>query len=212
MTLTSSTAEPLLLPIGHFFGTFHPTVGSTERYHNVRVGEQIHELDDARFAAWALLHGVPDQLGERPWTRTAIREAAASAGVADVDRSLDALLADGFAAEVTPGTDGALTFARGHRLGHRMLGLGNSEEEPWLYTIGFFDQPVVKVTRSVYNLWDWGADADDLWSACETLAGEERRTGGDDPVITDPAQLLTAFLGTVHQLLSASVVYLEPRL
>lgn len=209
MTTDPRTAEPLLLPVGQFFGTFYPTVGSTERYHNVRVLDQIHELDDSRFAAWALLHGLPGQLDDRVWTRDAVRQAAVTAEVSDVDRSVDRLLAEGLAAEVTPDT--TVAFARSHRLGHRMLGLGNSAQEPWKYAIGFFDQPVVTVTRSVYNLWEWGAGADSLWSACEALAREEQRAGGTDPVTTEPGRMLTAFLGTIHHLLATSVVYLQPR-
>jgi hypothetical protein len=212
MTTHPSVAEPLLLPVGQYFGTFYPTVGSTERYHNVRVAEQMHELDDARFGTWALLHGLPDQVEGRTWTRAAVRAAAATTGVADVDQALGWLLAGGLAAEVAPGTDTAVAFARSHQLVHRMLGLGNSAEEPWKYAIGFFDQPVISVTRSVYNLWEWGAGADSLWAACESLAAEELQLGGDDPATTDPAQMLTAFLGTIHHLLTTSVVYLQPRL
>jgi len=211
MTTNPSAAGPLVLPVGEFFGTFYPKADSTERYHNVRITDGLRELDDVHFAAWALAHGVPDQVEGQAWTRQAMRTAAAKVGVSDVDQSLDWLLAEGLAAEITPGTRTAAAFARNHQLGHRMLGLGNSAQEPWMYSIGFFDQPVVTVTRSVYNMWEWGTGADSLWSACESLADEERRLGSEDPALTDPAQMLTAFLGTIHHLLAASVVYLQPR-
>jgi hypothetical protein len=214
--MTSNGA--LVLPVGQFFGTFHrvvdhggaaaDAVGPPARVHNVRVLGEIRELDDARFAVWVLMHGVPDRLGDRVWSREAVRDAAAGA---DVDRLLDGLLADGLAAELTPGSAEAVEFARRHAMRHRMLGLGNTAEEPWLFSIGFYDQPVVRVTREVYDLWDSCELADSLWSACESIALSERQAGNTDPAQTDAAQMLHGFLGTIHHLLAMSVVYLEPR-
>jgi hypothetical protein len=179
---------PLVVPLGQFFGTFH-SAGSHVR--NVRVGGDVHQLDDPAFGVWALMHGMPDQLPDRPWTRTAVAEAAGT----EVDRLVDSLLAVGLAVEVDP-ADGP-GFARAHRMGHRMLGLGNSAA-PWLYSIGLFGQPVVQVTREVFDLWDACQLAGSLWEACEAVAPDA------------PVDLATGFLGTVHHLLAMSVVYLEP--
>ncbi|MBT8225599.1 MAG: hypothetical protein HKP61_11875 [Dactylosporangium sp.] len=241
MTQTAPQDAPLVFPVGQFFGTFHTNLETVERRHNIRLGGEIRELDDQHFSVWAVLHGVPDQLERRPWSsqtvvealldiqrdavaqvtaaveaadvQPSVVEAAATATMdaADAARIITELIADGLAAEFVPEGAAALEFARTHRIGARMLGLGNTAEEPWHYSIGFFDQPIITVTRMVYNLWEWAATADTLWSACDSLAEQEREAGGDEPDLTDPVRLLGGFLRTIHHLLSVSVVYLEPR-
>ncbi|MGK5671384.1 hypothetical protein ACSNOB_00850 [Micromonospora sp. URMC 106] len=206
---TTQTGQALLLPVGQFFGTFHPVAGSTERYHRVRLGDEVWELDDQRFTLWALAHGAGDRPAEEPWTLPAVRDAAA-ARLPGVDSAplLHGLLAEGLAVEVAPAE--AVEFARRHRVGARMLGLGNSAEQPWLWSIGFFEHPVVSVTRTVYDMWERCPSGESLWTMCQALAEEEREAGGTEPDLVDPERLLTAFLGTAHLLLAASVVYLEP--
>ncbi|MEU7750858.1 hypothetical protein [Micromonospora sp. NPDC049171] len=206
---TAQTVRAVLLPVGQFFGTFYPVAGSTERYHRVRLGDEVWELDDERFILWALAHGTGDRPAEQPWTVSAACDAAASQlpGV-DSASLLHGLLAEGLAVEVAPGE--AVEFARRHRVGTRMLGLGNSAEQPWLWSIGFFGHPVVRVTRTVYDLWEWCPSGESLWTMCQALADEEREAGGTEPGLVDPEQLLTAFLGTARLLLTAGVVYLEP--
>ncbi len=210
MTMTQ-TAQALLLPVGQFFGTFHPVAGSAERYHRVRLGDEVWELDDQRFTLWALAHGTGDRPAEQPWTVPAVRDAAA-AQLPGVDSAplLHGLLAEGLAVEVVPGTAEAVEFARQHRAGARMLGLGNSAEQPWLWSIGFYEHPVVSVTRTVYDLWERCPSGESLWTMCQALADEERAAGGTEPDLADPVRLLTAFLRTAHLLLAASVIYLEP--
>lgn len=208
--MTTHTTAALLLPIGEFFGTFHPVAGSTERYHRVRLGSEVWELDDQRFTLWALAHGATGRPVDEPWTTAAAR-AAAAAQLPDVDPGplLEGLLTEGLAVEVAD--DDAVEFARRHRLGTRMLGLGNSADEPWLWSIGFYDHPFVTVTRTVYDLWERGPSGESLWTMCQSLAEEEREAGGTDADLVDPQRLLAAFLRAVHPLLAASVVYLEPK-
>ncbi|MFB9239382.1 hypothetical protein ACFFWC_28265 [Plantactinospora siamensis] len=210
--MTTVAPPTLLLPIGQFFGTFHPVVGSAERYHRVRLRDEVWELEDPRFLVWALLHGVVGPLAERPWTFETLREAAAEH--LGPEHDLAALLADldgaGLAARVAPGSDEAIGFARRHRIGARMLGLGNSADEPWLYAIGFFDHPVIKVTRTVYDLWERCPSGESLWDLCAALAAEERQAGGTEPDLIDPEVMLAGFLTTVHSLLVSSALYLEP--
>lgn len=210
--MTTVAPPTLLLPVGQFFGTFHPAVGSEQRYHRIRLRDEVWELEDPRFLVWALLHGVTGPLAGRPWTLAALREAAEGQLPAgeDLTSLLDDLVGAGLAAGVVPGSDEAVDFARRHRLGARMLGLGNRAEEPWLYSIGFFDHPVVTVTRTVYDIWERCPSGESLWRICEALAAEERQAGGADRDLVDPAALLAGFLGTVHSLLVSSVVYLEP--
>ncbi len=198
-----------LLPVGEFFGTFHPTVGSPDRIHRVRLGVEVWELDDQRFTLWALAHGAGAQLAEQPWTLAAVREAAVRLlpGV-DTGPLLDGLIAEGLLVEVAPAE--AVEFARRHRVGARLLGLGNSAEEPWLWSIGFFERPMVKVTRTVFDLWERAPAGESLWEICQALAAEERAANATDPDLFDPERMLTAFLREIHQLLVAGVIYLEP--
>ncbi len=209
---TTQTSPALLLPLGQYFGTFYPKVGASERYQRVRLGADVWDLDDQRFVLWALAHSTPDRQEEQIWSLTSVRQAA-TGQLPDVDPEplLDSLLAEGLLAEVAPDTPAAVEFAQRHRLGSRMVGLGNSADEPWLWSIGFFERPIVKVTRTVYNLWESGRSGESLWSVCQALAADERDTGGTDPELTEPEQLLTAFLRALHPLLLASVVYLEPQ-
>ncbi len=198
-----------VVPVGEFFGTFYPTVGSPERIHRVRLGAEVWELDNERFILWALAHGAGAQPAEQPRTVSAVRDAAARQlpGV-DTGPLLDALIAERLLVEVAPAE--AVEFARRHRVGARLLGLGNSAEEPWLWSIGFFEHPMVKVTRTVYNLWERAPSGESLWAICQALAAEEREANATDPDLFDPERMLTAFLQEIHQLLVASVIYLEP--
>ncbi len=206
------TSSALLLPLGQYFGTFYPKVGASERFQRVRLGPDVWDLDEQRFVLWALAHSIADRQEEQVWSLASLRDAATGQlpGV-DCEPLLDSLLAEGLLTEVVLDPPGAVEFAQRHRLGSRMLGLGNSADEPWLWSIGFFDRPIVKVTRTVYNLWESGRSGESLWSTCQSLAADERDTGGTDPELTDPEQLLTALLRALHPLLLASVVYLEPQ-
>ncbi|MFI7026222.1 hypothetical protein ACIBMZ_26245 [Micromonospora sp. NPDC049900] len=210
--MSTPTPEALLLPLGQYFGTFYPKVGDSERYQRVRLGPDVWDLDDQRFALWALAHSTADRQEEEPWSLASVRQAAAVhvPGV-DVEPLLDGLLTEGLLAEVTPDTSAAADFAQRHRLGSRMVGLGNSADEPWLWSIGFFERPIVKVTHTVYNLWESGRSGESLWDVCESLAADERDSGGTEPELTEPELLLTALLRALHPLLLASVVYLEPQ-
>jgi hypothetical protein len=180
---------PLVVPLGQFFGT-HYSEGTHAR--NVRVGAEVIPLDDPHFGAWSLMHGLPNQVAERPWTRAAV---AAAAGT-KVDALVDALVDDGLAKEVDPA--GGVEFAHTHRMGHRMLGLGNTAEQPELFAIGMFDRPMVWVTRDVYDLWDACQLAGSLWEACLAVAPDHAD------------ELATSFLGNLHHLLAMSLVYVEP--
>jgi hypothetical protein len=181
---------PLAVPLGQFFGTHH--VGGGTHSRNVRVGAEVIPLDDPHFGAWALMHGLPHQVDKRPWTRAAVADAAGTS----VDRLVEWLIEERLATEVDPA--GGVEFARTHRMGHRMLGLGNTAERPTIFAIGLFDQPMAHVTRDVYELWDACQLAGSLWEACVAVAPDR------------PGELATDFLGNLHGLLAMSLVYVEP--
>lgn len=180
----------VVIPLGQFFGTRH--VGDAHA-RNIRVGADVIPLDDPHFGAWALAHGLPAEVADRPWTREAVSDAAGRT----IDTLLDGLIADGVAAEYVPATDGP-RFARTHRMGHRMVGLGNTAERPDEFAIGLFDRPMVHVPRDLYDLWDAGQLALTLWEACAAVAPDR------------PDELATTLLANLHRLLAMSVVYVEP--
>jgi len=201
-----------VFPIGLCLGTFHDVPGTGGRVHRVRAGPDVVPLSDEQFAVWSLAHSAPGHPADRPWNRQAVLDAARGAGMSDVAGVLDGLLADGLVAAATPGTDEAVGFARRYRLVPTLLGLGNSPEEPRLYSVGLPGQPVVQMASLVYDLYEWAHLDPDLWTACHGAADTARRVDVDDPTATDPARLLDALLGTLHVLLSPNAVYLDTRL
>jgi hypothetical protein len=122
---------------------------------------------------------------------------------------VDALLERRFLAEVAPDSDTAVAFARAHRVAPTMYGLGNSAEEPWLYSIGLLGQEMIQVSRPVFELWAWGHVDGDLWRACESFAEQERAAGGTEPEMSDPTRVLAGFLSALHGLLNVQAIYLD---
>ncbi|MGH3657925.1 MAG: hypothetical protein ACRDUA_14815 [Micromonosporaceae bacterium] len=201
--------EPLILPVGHYAGAFHHTVGSPGHHHNVMIGAQVLRLDDERFAVWLLARGLPDKITTTRWTRRMVEREAVAAGVTDVPQVLAGLMADGLLVETIPGTEHSLDFAESYRLIPLLLGLGNSADEPWLHGIGFFNQPRLAVTSEVYSLWEWSHLDPDLWAACRAHAQTSQRAGLTDPEQVVPERILTGFLGALHPLLTAGAAYLD---
>jgi hypothetical protein len=208
-TNDAGNREPLIFPIGHYVGAFYGEVGSQQHQQRVMLGADVQRLTDEQLAVWLLARGVPEQIGDVPWTRKALEEVAGKAGVTDPDRVVSALIAEGLLAETVPGTEHSVDFAEAYRLMPLMLGLGNSPEEPWLQAIGFFEQPVLKVANEIYSMWEWANVDNNLWAACYAYADTSKRAGETDPEETVPELILTGFLGTLHALLAASAAYLD---
>jgi hypothetical protein len=105
-----------------------------------------------------------------------------------------------------------VAFASGHRLLPLALGLGNTAEEPWLFSAGLLYQPMVAMTGPLYDLWQWAHLSPDLWSACREAAAVALQAGVSAPEQTDPAQVLAGALETVPQLLAAKVACFDVRI
>ncbi len=204
--------ESLLIPIGHCIGAYYDAPASDEHFIQVRVGAQVNRLSDEQFAIWGFAHGAPDRDMEKPWGRQSVLTAGRRAGIANSEQVLDSLVADHMLIEVTPETDGAVDFAKRHRLVPLMLGLGNTAEEPWIYRAGMIGLPIVQMTAMAYDLYEWAHMDPSLWVACEGAAATAIRVGIEDPLATDPLLMLNALLGTLHVLLSPNAVYLDARL
>jgi hypothetical protein len=212
MPTNPPSAEPLIFPIGHYIGAFYPTPGGTDHYQQVRIGADVLRLSDKEFAVWGTAHGVPERVEVAPWTKSELIAAARDAGVRDPGSIIAEFLAAGTLVEVAAGTPSAVTFASEHRLVPLMLGLGNTPEEPWLYAIGFLDQPIVKTRSILYDLWEWAHLDTDIWAACHGAAGTARKAGVTDPEQNDPHALLTGLVESLHTLLGPNAAYLDRRL
>lgn len=197
----------LVFPIGMLAGTFHDS-DPARRHHEIRLGAKVHECSDHELAAWAFAHGPPEG-AESPWTGAALVRHLASLGIPDPASVVAGLRGRGLLAELAPGTDAATAFARSHRIVPSMYGLGNSADEPWLYSIGLLGHEVIRVDRPVFELWAWSDTEPHLWRACESFATGEVAAGVTEPEVTEPGRVLTGFLGTLHGLLSVQAAYLD---
>lgn len=199
----------LLFPIGHYVGIQH-RVGAASAPRQVRRGATFHDLSEEQFAVWAAAHSTEEAIkNELPWQRRSVEQRTSVAGLDHASEIIDDLVAVGLLSEVTPSGDQATVFARSHRVVPLMQGLGNRPDEPDMFGIGLLAQPVIEVSRPIYDLWQWSAMDDNLWATCENAADAARRGGSTDPESVDPAQLLNEFLGSLHAILLANAACLD---
>ena len=199
-------AGETLLPVGHSLGAFHPG-DETEPVHQVRLGAQLVDLTGDEFRLWSRAHGIPDSAdGEVPPATEAMLRAEVD------DPALIRSLTDrGLLAEVGPGADDLVRFASTHRLIPLALGLGNTRDEPWLFSVGLLHQPLVRMTGAMFDMWQWAHLSPDLWLACRESAAVAERAGVDEPAQTDASQVLAGVLGSLNMLLSVRVACLDMR-
>jgi hypothetical protein len=171
-----------LVPIGHDLGVFHDGAGG--RVRQVRVGVEIEELPDDLYEAW---HGAHESVP---------------------DTAVDALSARRLLASAAD----PVAFASTHRLLPLALGLGNTEEEPWLFAAGLLYQPIAAMTGPLYDLWQWAHLSPDLWSACGEAAAVATQAGVTEPEQTDPAQVLAGVMEAIPQLLAARIACFDVRI
>lgn len=202
---------PVVFPVGHYMGPFHPSRNAPARHHIVRVGWETPKLpDEAHVDIWALAHGLPARVDAVRWTRAAIVEAADDAGMPDAAAILDSLAELGLIAEVSPGTPQAREFAESYRLHSLMIGLGNSPQDPVHDGIGFAGMPpVVKVAPRVYEIWQWAHVWPNVWAACEGLAWVAGEADGSDADDADVDQVLDLVLTAMRTLISRNAAYLD---
>lgn len=108
-------------------------------------------------------------------------------------------------------TTDPIGFASVHRLLPLALGLGNTPEEPWLFSAGLLYQPLVSMTSPLYDLWQWAHLSPTLWSACEEAAAVAVQAGATAQEQTDPVEVLSGLLATAPQLLAAKVACFDIR-
>ncbi len=205
------STEAWIFPVGHYGGPFFPDVEQPLRYHHVRVGVSSQKLwDEAEFRVWALAHGLPDRPGTEPWTRRDVEAEAANGGVADSTTTVEGLLTRGLLVEVAPGTEQATEFARTHRIEPLLVGLGNSPDDLLGYRVGMAGYaPLVVLSRTGSELWQFGQSCENLWEACELFARVAKEIGETDPAHTDPVELLDRSIPALRTLVSHSAGYLD---
>lgn len=201
----------VLFPIGHYLGPFHPGRDEPARHHVVRVGWDTPKLpDEAHVDIWALTHGLPARIDTVPWTRDAVLEAAADAGMTDADTILETLLQLGLVAEVGADAEGARAFAARYRLQSLLVGLGNSPDDPALDGIGLIGlPPLVRVRPRVFEVWQWAHLWPSLWSAAEGMAQVAREVEGEGSEYADPDRMLGFLLVATRKLVAHNAAYLD---
>lgn len=211
VSIESDTNAPVVFPVGHYMGPFHPKLDGPAKHHIVRVGWDTPKLpDEAHVDIWALAHGLPARVATVRWTRAAIIEAADEAGMPDAPAILDNLAGLGLIVEVMPQTPQAREFATSYRLQALMTGLGNSPDDPVLDGIGIAGLgPAVKVRPRVFEVWQWVHLWPSLWAASEGLAWVAREVGSTRPDDLDPEKKLDFMLEAIRTLISCNAVYLD---
>ncbi len=208
---TPDDTAPLVFPVGHYMGPFHPSRNGPAKHHIIRVGWETPKLpNEAHVDIWGLAHGLPDRAVDIRWTRRAIIDAADDAEMSDAAAILDRLAELGLIAEVSPGTEQAREFAESYRLQSLLIGLGNSPDDPVLDAIGLVGiPPVVKVRPRVYEIWQWAHLWPNLWAACEGLAYVAAQGERSSPDATDPERVLDLVLESMRTLISRNAAYLD---
>lgn len=217
----------LVLPLGHYLGRYHPQAHAPARYHKVRVGRSLVRLGEAAFAVWLLCHARAEQPGAR-WTRRDVLDAARGlrADLPDAERPttrgrppdperlldpeqlLDSLVDEGVVAEVEPGAEDAIRFARTHRIHPLMTGLGNTATEPHRFGIGpLGGPPAVTVDTLSFEVWQWGRLEPDLWQVALRLVAVEDRVSPARKAT--PGGMLTEILERLPLLLAHHAAYLD---
>ncbi|MGI8628324.1 MAG: hypothetical protein ACR2J5_17415 [Geodermatophilaceae bacterium] len=202
---------PLVFPVGHYMGPFHPSRNGPAKHHIVRVGWETPKIpDEDHLDVWALAHGLPGRVDSVRWTRRAIIEAADEAEMPDAAAVLDNLTDLGLVVEVTPGTEQAREFADSYRLQSLLIGLGNSPDDPVLDGIGLPGvAPMLKVRPRVFEIWQWAHLWPTIWAACEGLAYVAGRTEGATPEAADPDKVLDLMFEAIRTLVLGNAVYLD---
>lgn len=152
----------LMFPIGQCLGTYY---ADAEDIHvqQVRLGWEIVELGDEEFAVWALAHGLAEN--RDPWDRARMTALLAGRKIQDPALLIESLLSRTLLAEVDP--DAPADFAARHRLLPLHIGHGKSPEVTTMFTTGTTGQPLVGMTRTLYDLWLWCHLSPSLLIACQ---------------------------------------------
>lgn len=207
--MTRPGSTPLVLPIGHYVGALYPTPGGPLKYHEIRIGWSTFQLTESEFHAWALTHGMPEEVTARSWTLDDARELSRRAGRSTPD-AFDEVLRREYAVQVLPGSEESVRFAKDCRLRPLLSGVGNTAAQPLRYGLGLGGtQMVVTVDVLAYQMWTWAGVCDSLWHACQIYARAAEAVPQFGPDDQDPERVLARALSSVQVLLANGAAYLD---
>jgi hypothetical protein len=131
--------SPIVFPVGHYMGERHP-----EEHHVVRVGLTHQTLTADEFGVWVLAHGA-EEIGKGLWTLDAVFDLAEAAGLSGAPGLAASMIESGLLVTVAPGRVAARRFAATYRLNPMLIGLGNTDDEPDRFQLGFPGLPPAAV-------------------------------------------------------------------
>jgi hypothetical protein len=159
----------VVIPVGQFIGTMvtpASDAGGAQWAYGVRVGSEVHDLNESEFALWAMAHGTGDD-SVNTASRVAVETLARDLDVEDPEANMDQLLRRGLMRRLLPVSADIRAFTEGHQLMPLGVGLGNSAERLNGFDIGQPGFPRATVNAAVFDVWAFSAtQAPSLWQAC----------------------------------------------
>ena len=190
--------SPALFPLGQSLGQRDGGL-----VFDVRVGDELHQLDAVQWAVWALAHGLPGVEG--PWTADDVLLQATAAGLTEAGEVLTGLRRDDLLVEVPADAGGAVTLAQQVRVMVALLPLGNSPDDPHAWGLGLPGQPLVHVEDTVHDVVVLGHLDADLWTTVQQVVTATGASGA----APEPRALLGRVLDALPTLLSVGAVHLD---
>lgn len=203
--------EPLVFPVGHYLGPYHPVRLEPPAYHLIRVGWQTVRLpSESHVDVWALTHGSPVGPTEGPWTSSDVLAAAAEAGIEGAPAILRELHEWRVVVEVGQGSKSAVDFARTHRVQALLVGLGNTPDPAVPDGIGLVGlPPIVQVIPEIFAFWQLAQLWPDLWAACQGMVEVDRELDITVASKASPELMLDFSLIALRTLIVRNAVYLD---
>lgn len=210
----------VIVPVGLVMGPEFGAEGLPDRdpeSWEIHLGDEPQELTTDEFAAWAgAFRDPPRHAGlevDRDGLEALLREGqeGLAGPMADPSPVVSKLLARGLLVEFDP-VDGKLDEAFSSlRLLPQGQGLGNTEDAPTEYRIGFAGQPMTQVSANVYQLWSYSLTVPSLWDGCAFLAGASAPPESTADPLYGQTDALAREVGVALPLLvSAGCAFLDP--
>lgn len=187
-----------LLPLGRALGPREDAV-----HHEVLAARVVQVLDPVDWVVWALCHGLPGEAG--PWTAGDLRRQTLAAGTPDVDPVLAGLVDRGLVLTADPG-EAALHRVRA---GLVLLALGNTADEPEVWSLGAPGLPVVGLDRATFDVVTSAHRFPDLAAAVTAGAAAAFRAGLPAVAGSDAGVLAERVADALPLLLAVGAVHLD---
>jgi hypothetical protein len=175
--------------------------------HHVRVGTALRRIRGRDpLAVWLLAHGLADQVSKWAWTSEAMTAALVGFDEDRMRAAVSELETQGLLVRLTPEHPAAIQFAHRYRLCTLLRGLGRMPRWGGWYAVGLGNEPAVKMTDFVSEIWRWAPAAPNLWSLCEAFVAADGERAG---AVSSTAQILADVLRSLHLILAYNAGYLD---